>query len=98
MLGCAILLTKPDLPQKRGELQLWNGWPPNVRLSANGVLYGVGRGEGEDLPDAILSRLTKDGMIKGRMRICSLGDEVRVPYQERALPLVCIEALKRQEP
>jgi hypothetical protein len=81
-----------------GELQLWNGWPPNVRLNVNGVMYGVGHGEGEDLPEAIMSRLTKDGGIKGTMRVCSLGDEIQVPYQEKPLPLVCIEALRRQSP
>jgi hypothetical protein len=74
-----------------GVLNVWNGWPPNLRIEANdGVIYGVPEADEQSLiPDNLVGRLAK-GPVSGGFTVCPLGHTTSVPYDERPIVLVSI--------
>jgi hypothetical protein len=77
-----------------GELSLWNGWPPPIRIvGTNGVIYGVPEPENDQLlvPEELLTLLQKGtAPISGSFTLCPLGGTTTVPYDERPIVLVSI--------
>ena len=78
-----------------GELQIWNGWPPWLRIEADHRLYGVGPIEHEIFPKNLASALPAlaraTARVEGAFRVCPLGEQARVPYLDDPIPLYCIE-------
>jgi len=77
-----------------GVLELWNGWPPPIRIvGADGVVYGVPEPENDQqfVPEELLT-LLKEGKapISGGFTVCPLGGTTAVPSDERPIVLVSI--------
>ena len=71
-----------------GDLEIWNGWPPNMRIEASHKLYGVGPIEKEIYPDYLGPYIFKE--LSGTFRICPLGKNAAVPYLDEPIPLYCL--------
>ena len=75
-----------------GELQLWNGWPPNVRIAVSDSVFGVGLEEDGVMPDSARAALRKADRVQASFRICPTGDQVTIPDWPKLVPIVCVEA------
>lgn len=77
-----------------GELSLWNGWPPPIRIvGTDGVVYGVPEPDNDQqsVPEELLTLLQKaTAPISGSFTLCPLGGTTTVPYDERPIVLVSI--------
>ena len=77
-----------------GELSLWNGGPPPIRIvGTDGIIYGVPEPENDQqlVPEELLILLQKTGApISGGFTLCPLGGTAAVPYDERPIVLVSI--------
>jgi len=77
-----------------GELSLWNGWPPPIRIvGTDGVIYGVPEPENDQqlVPEKLLRLLQKaTAPVSGSFTLCPLGATTTVPYDERPIVLVSI--------
>jgi len=77
-----------------GEVGLWNGWPPPIRIvSTDGVVYGVPEPEDNQqlVPEELLTLLQKaTAPISGGFTLCPLGGTTSVPYDDRPIVLVSI--------
>lgn len=88
-------LVKGPCVTVRGEMRVWNGWPPNLRIESDGRVFGVGPIEDEIFPSGWVAFMPT--AIRGTFRLCSLGTETRVPYLEQPIPLYCVESVKDGE-
>ena len=83
----AFLISASPLAEEcksvRGELAVWNGWPPNTRIhdKANDVYYGLPSEVGEGyMDDALFDKLTKVERLQGTFCLTLLGTTTTVPY------------------
>jgi hypothetical protein len=77
-----------------GNLHVWNGWPPNLRITAtDGRVFGLGYDDSDDLSalPAVIRKLvsTNGQQVDGRFKICLLERVSRVPDEERELQWAC---------
>lgn len=79
----------------RGEMNVWNGWPPYLRIESAGRVYGVGPVENEIFPAAWSAFMP--AAVRGDFRICPLGKESKAPYLEKPIALYCIESATNAE-
>jgi hypothetical protein len=85
-------LSKVGCTSLKGELRVWNGWPPNLRLVHSKGTLGIGPIEDEIYPAELQQFLP--GSIKGTFTVCPLGGYARVPYEEQPIPMFCIQSVK----
>ncbi|MGH8283341.1 MAG: hypothetical protein ACRESE_05790 [Gammaproteobacteria bacterium] len=81
-----------------GELFIYNGWPPNTRLSIRNTnrIYGVGPGETGLMPSYLEDALNKSGpgRVKGQFKICLFGTSYLNPESEINIQNICIQNAK----
>lgn len=88
-------LVKGPCVSVRGEMKVWNGWPPALRVESDGRTYGVGPIENEVFPLNWVAFMPT--AVRGTFRLCSLGAESKAPYLEKPISLYCIESVKDAE-
>jgi hypothetical protein len=84
----------PSCSLVTGELSIWNGWPPPIRIvGPDGVVYGVPEPENDQplAPEELLT-LLRNGKtpVSGSFTLCPLGGTTTVPYDKRPIVLVSI--------
>ena len=87
----AVLVPPPLLAAKCkvvvGVFQLWNGWPPSLRLKdkKSGIIYGVN--EDTHIPKVMRRAVTRNGRVVGKFCLVVVG-RTTVPYQKEPIFLV----------
>lgn len=79
----------------QGEMSVWNGWPPYLRIESGGRVYGVGPVENEIFPAAWTTFMPT--AVRGDFRVCPLGTESNAPYLVKPIALYCIESAVNAE-
>ena len=80
-----------DCTYVAGEFEVWNGWPPALRLtdSTTGITYGVA--EDSPLPRQMEKEVESKHSVKGKFCVQTLK-VVTVPYQVEPITLVKVVA------
>jgi hypothetical protein len=75
----------------KGELQIWNGWPPSYRIrTTSGEVYGLEGGDSTEaqLPESLKVALTsRDGPVRGTFTVCPTGANTSVSYDKKPIHL-----------
>ena len=77
-----------------GTLNVYNGWPPSLRIEpkSKGKLYGIGPEENELIPAKIARILPSE--VEGEFEVCPFNETLSVPYDERKIEMICIQDVK----
>ena len=77
-----------------GTLELYNGWPPALRIEpkTKGKLYGIGPKDRELIPNNIAKVLPSK--VEGEFEVCPFNETTSVPYDERKIEMVCIQKVR----
>jgi len=80
-----------------GVLNVYNGWPPPLRIEPNskGNLYAIGPVENELMPTSIAKILPSE--VEGEFELCPFNETTSVPYDERKIEMVCIQAVRNAQ-
>jgi hypothetical protein len=95
----AAILASPSLLATEckvvaGVFQLWNGWPPSLRLkdAKSGTIYGVN--ESVHIPNAMRQSVVRNGRVTGKFCLTVVG-HTTVPYQKEPITLVHVVSYSR---
>jgi len=83
-----------------GEIQLWNGWPPWVRIESKdkGHVFGIevddATGKSKAMPESLFEELLTNGSLTGTFCIEMTGEETTVPYDKRPIKYLKIVGYK----
>jgi len=87
----ATILTSPstlatECKVVAGVFQLWNGWPPSLRLkdAKSDTIYGIN--EGDHIPNAMRQSVMRNGHVAGKFCLTIVG-HTTVPYQKEPITL-----------
>ena len=94
-----ILLTSTNLMSESncfeisGEFEVWDGWPPSLRIhdNENDIWYGV-PDDDESINKEFIERIKKGETLSGIFCLSKTGKEVNVPYQET--PIILVKIIK----
>lgn len=84
-----------------GEIQLWNGWAPWVRIeSKDGKhVYGIKTNDEVDksqfMPESLLKELLKNGSFIGSFCIELVGEQATVPYDDRVIEYIRVVSYEK---
>lgn len=73
----------------KGTLKWWHNFPPFLRIESDDMIYGIWPPEHENAPKMI--RDLRPYGTRGTYLLCPLNQVANVPYDERSIPLYCIE-------
>jgi hypothetical protein len=95
----AAILASPSLLATECKVvasvfQLWNGWPPSLRLkdAKSGTIYGVN--ENTPIPNAMKQSVTRNGQVTGKFCLTVVG-HTTVPYHKELITLVHVVSYSR---
>ncbi len=83
-----------------GEIQLWQGWPPWVRIESKGKrsMYGIETNvevtKSDFMPQALLKKLNGKPFLAGTFCVKLTGGKTSVPYDDRIISYVKIVSYK----
>ena len=82
-----------------GEMRTWEGWSPNVRVTASERVYGIGPPDDEIYPEWLAQRFPMPRYgVRGVFRICPLGHSLATPYLGVSeIEMYCIESAEVTE-
>jgi hypothetical protein len=91
--SCVVADEPSRCRDAKGELQLWNGWPPSVRIrTRSGEVYGL-EGESPEIPDTLKAALAGgDGPVRGTFTVRPTGVDTSVPYDRKPIHLARLTA------
>ena len=77
-----------------GTLQVYNGWPPVLRIESKTKrkLYGIGPVDRELIPNNVTKVLPSK--VEGEFEVCPFNETISVPYDERKIEMVCIQEVR----
>src|SRR5690348_5349116 len=90
-IAAVLLWSQPSLGAKcevvAGVFQLWNGWPPSLRLTdaRSGNVYGTY--ERTPLPEGMRQEVIRNGHVSGKFCLEVVG-HTTVPTQKKPIILV----------
>jgi len=79
-----------------GEIQLWQGWPPWIRIESRDKksVFGINTDaevtESDFMPKALMKQLYTNPSLTGTFCIELTGDKTTVPYDDRVIKYVRI--------
>ena len=102
---CAAVFCKTSSTSEcqnvNGQIALWNGWPPCIRIESNDkkYVYGIetndkGIPDSDFMPDTLWKKLLSDDSLSGTFCIKLTGGQTTVPYDERVIKYVKIVRYK----
>ena len=93
-------LFTPGCPNIEGQIQLWNGWPPWVRIESmdKRQVFGIETDaevtKSDFMPEALLKELYVNPSLTGTFCIKLTGGQTTVPYDERVIKYVKVVSYK----
>jgi len=90
-LASTVKAEELDCVEVKGEFNVWNGWPPALRLhdTQNNIYYGIP--DDVEVSKEIIERIKKSEPVKGMFCLEDLNEETHVPYQDSPIKLVKIK-------
>ena len=95
-------LFTPRCQNIEGQIQLWNGWPPWIRIESTDKqhVFGVETNEevteSDFMPEA-LKELHTNPSLAGTFCIKLTGDQTTVPYDDRVIEYVKVIRYKIED-
>ena len=89
-----------DCQNVEGQIQIWNGWPPWIRIESKDKksVFGIETDEAVTksvfMPASLLQKLQTNGSLDGTFCIMPTGAQTSVPYYERAIKYVKVVSYK----
>ena len=80
-----------------GERQVWNGWPPNLRIESSDKerVFGLPYSDDDALPKPIQAVVESTSQrAVGKFLLCPLGARMSVPYDDRPIEVVCFRSME----
>jgi len=83
-----------------GQIVLWNGWPPWIRIESNDKknVFGIESDEGattpDYMPDDLSKALSTKGSLSGTFCVTLTGEQTSVPYDDRVIKYVKVVTYK----
>ena len=90
----AILSSASECQNVDGEIVVWNGWPPWIRIESSDKKHVFGIETNEDMtksdfmPETLLKELESSPSLTGTFCIRLTGGQTTVPYDVRIIKYV----------
>ena len=85
-------LVKGKCFEVKGEIYIYNGFPPNMRIETKDKIYGVGPIENEFVPASV--RAVMPTSIEGTFVLCPFNQTITLPNDDVIIEMVCIKSVK----
>ena len=83
-----------------GQIQLWNGWPPWIRIESSDKkrVFGIDTNEevtkSDFIPSDLLNKLLTHASLEGTFCIKLTGGQTTVPYDDRVINYIKVISYK----
>ena len=85
-------LSASECQNVKGEIVLWQGWPPSIRIESSDKknVYGIETNDEEIpssdvMPETLWKKLLSEGSLSGTLCIKLTGVQTTVPYDDRVI-------------